>query len=57
MIWSHVMAGEVTVLIGDMTIVACPGDSYSGDYEQIHWVHNETDEVAIVLGVLVPGAL
>ena len=57
MIWSHVMAGEVTVLIGDMTIVAGPGDSYSGDYEQIHWVHNETDEVAIVLGVLVPGAL
>jgi transcriptional regulator with XRE-family HTH domain len=57
MIWSHVLAGEVTVLIGDLKIVAGPGDSYSGAYEQIHWVHNETDEVAIVLGVLVPGAL
>ena len=57
MIWSHVLAGEVTVLIGDLRVVAGPGDSYSGTYDQIHWVHNETDEVAIVLGVLVPGAL
>jgi transcriptional regulator with XRE-family HTH domain len=57
MIWSHVLAGEVTVLIGDLRVVAGPGDSYSGTYDQIHWMHNETDEVAIVLGVLVPGAL
>jgi transcriptional regulator with XRE-family HTH domain len=54
-IWSHVLAGEVTVLIGDLRIVARAGDSYSGEYQQIHWVHNETDEVAVVLSVLVPG--
>jgi hypothetical protein len=35
--------------------VARPGDSYSGGYQQIHWVHNETDEIAVVLSVLIPG--
>jgi transcriptional regulator with XRE-family HTH domain len=55
MIWSHVLSGEVTALIGDLKIVARSGDSYSGEYQQIHWVHNETDEVAVVLSVLVPG--
>ncbi len=55
MVWAHVLSGEVTVLVGDLTIVARSGDSYSGAYQQIHWVHNETDEVAVVLSVLVPG--
>ena len=55
MVWSHVLSGEVTVLIGDLKIVARPGDSYSGGYQQIHWVHNETDEIAVVLSVLIPG--
>ena len=55
MVWSHVLSGEVTALIGEVQIVARAGDSYSGEYQQIHWVHNETDEVAVVLSVLIPG--
>jgi transcriptional regulator with XRE-family HTH domain len=55
MIWSHVLAGEVTVRIDNLELVASTGDSYSGAHEQIHSVHNETDEDAIVLSVLVPG--
>jgi quercetin dioxygenase-like cupin family protein len=55
MIWSHVLAGEVTVLIDSLEFVARAGDSYSGAHEHIRWVHNETDEDAIVLSVLVPG--
>jgi len=47
MVWSLLLAGEVTALIGDLKIVAGSGDSYSGANEQIHWVHNDTDEVAI----------
>jgi transcriptional regulator with XRE-family HTH domain len=56
MVWSHVLAGEVTALIGDIEFTAGPGDSYSGTHEQTHWVHNHTDEEAIVLSILVPGA-
>jgi quercetin dioxygenase-like cupin family protein len=55
MIWSHVLAGEVTVRIDNLELVASAGDSYSGAHEQIHSVQNETDEDAIVLSVLVPG--
>ena len=57
MVWSHVLSGEVTVMIGELTIAARAGDSYSGEYQQIHWVHNETGEEAVVLSVLVPGVL
>ena len=55
-VWSHVLAGEVTVLLGDVQFTAGVGDSYSGTHEQIHWVHNYTDEEAVVLSLLVPGA-
>jgi transcriptional regulator with XRE-family HTH domain len=57
MTWHHVLAGNVTVQIGDVEFVAGPGDSYTAASGQIRWLHNETGEVAIVLGVLVPGAL
>ena len=56
MVWSHVLVGEVTVLIGSIQFTAGPGDSYSGTHEQIHWVHNYTDEEAVVLSLMVPGA-
>ncbi len=55
-VWSHVLAGEVTVLIGDVQFTAGPGDSYSGTHEQIRWVHNHTDDEAVVLSLLIPGA-
>ena len=56
LVWSHVLAGEVTVLLGDVEFTAGAGDSYSGTHEQIHWVHNRTDEEAMVLSLMVPGA-
>jgi|HubBroStandDraft_3_1064219.scaffolds.fasta_scaffold28141_3 transcriptional regulator with XRE-family HTH domain len=56
MVWSHVLKGEVTVMIEELQFTAGPGDSYSGTHEQIHWVHNHTDEEAVVLSLLVPGA-
>jgi transcriptional regulator with XRE-family HTH domain len=56
MVWSHVLRGEVTVMIGDLQFTAGPGDSYSGMHEQIRWVHNHTDEEAVVLSLLIPGA-
>jgi transcriptional regulator with XRE-family HTH domain len=56
MVWSHVLTGEVTVLIGDVQFTAGPGDSYSGTNEQIKWVHNYTEEEAVVLTLLTPGA-
>jgi len=56
MVWSHVLKGEVTVMIGDIQFTAGPGDSYSGAHEQIRWVHNYTDEEAVVLSLLIPGA-
>ena len=55
-VWSHVLKGEVTVMIGDLQFTAGPGDSYSGTHEQIRWVHNYTDEEAVVLSLLIPGA-
>ncbi len=56
MVWSHVLKGEVTVMIDDLQFTAGPGDSYSGMHEQIRWVHNYTDEEAVVLSLLIPGA-
>jgi transcriptional regulator with XRE-family HTH domain len=56
MVWSHVLQGELTVLIGDLRFTVGPGDSYSGTNEQIRWVRNETSEEAVVLTLLVPGA-
>jgi transcriptional regulator with XRE-family HTH domain len=56
MVWSHVLGGQVTVMIGDVEFTVGPGDSYSGTNEQIHWVHNHTDEEAVVLTLLIPGA-
>jgi len=55
-VWSHVLHGQVSVMIGDVEFTAGPGDSYSGTNEQIHWVHNHTDEEAVVLTLLIPGA-
>jgi transcriptional regulator with XRE-family HTH domain len=56
LVWSHVLAGEVTVLLGDVQFTAGAGDSYSGTHEQIHWVHNHTNAEAVVLSLIVPGA-
>jgi len=55
-VWSHVLAGEVTVLIDEVQFTAGVGDSYSATHEQIRWVHNYTDEEAVVLSLMVPGA-
>jgi transcriptional regulator with XRE-family HTH domain len=56
MIWSHVLSGEVTVMVGDLQFTVGPGDSYTATHEQTRWVHNYTDEEAVVLSLLIPGA-
>jgi transcriptional regulator with XRE-family HTH domain len=52
-----VLSGSVLAAIDETTVVLNVGDSLTCHSRQSHWVRNETDEPAIVLSVMCPGAM
>jgi quercetin dioxygenase-like cupin family protein len=52
-----VLSGSVLAAVDETTVVLNTGDSLTCHSHQLKWVRNETDEPAVVLSVMCPGAM
>jgi transcriptional regulator with XRE-family HTH domain len=52
-----VLSGCMTVCIDDTTVVLHEGDALSCHSSRLHWASNESDEPAIMIAVMSPGAM